>query len=66
MLIYFRIFDTLEAVFVSGASRRQIIHLPMQEIGYFRNLLYINNKAKISFHFCPPIVPEIFEMGVRL
>ena len=66
MLIYFRIFDTLEAVFVSGASRRQIIHFPMQEIGYFRNLLYINEKAKFCFHFCPPIVPEIFEIGDRL
>ena len=43
-----------------------IFHFPMQEIGYFRNLLYINKKEKNCFHFCPPIVPEIFEVGERL
>ena len=43
-----------------------VSYFPMQEIGYFRNLLYINKKEKICFHFCPPIVPEIFEAGERL
>ena len=43
-----------------------VSYFPMQGIGYFRNLLYVNEKSKICFHFCPPpIVPEIFEETIR-